>query len=93
MTKTKVNSFWTKKFWVQETLSGGTEYRKRSIVLFTVLSIMLAALFYKLLIVIEGLENSRDILAILTYGLGVLLAVLILLMIIIWLLEYLHKFE
>lgn len=93
MTNAKSKSFWRKDFWVRETRRGGMEYRTISKVLFSVLPILLAALLYKLLTVIEGLEKGPEIIVILAYGVGVLLLMLILLMIIISIIEYLNRFE
>jgi len=82
-----------KGFWTRRTFSGEIEYRTSSKVLFTVLPFLLAGLLYWLLVAVEGLERGPDIIVILAYGIGVLLAMLILLVVIISLIEYLHSFE
>ena len=93
MPNKKGRRFWRKNFWTKETSSGGSEYRTSSKVLFTILPILLAALLYKMLIVIEDLEQGTEIIVAMAYGVGVLLLVVILLMIIISIIEYLNKFE
>ncbi len=82
-----------KSFWMRETLSGKMEHRSSSIVLFTILPVLLAGLFYKLLIAIEGLDRGPEIIVVLTLGISVLLAMLILLVIIISLIDHLRAFE
>ncbi len=82
-----------KGFWTRRTLSGEIEYRTSSKVLFTILPFLLAGLLYKLLVAIEALEKGPEVIVILAYGIGVLLAMLILLVIIVSLIEYLHTFE
>ena len=93
MTSTKSKRFWRKEFWTRQTLSGETEFRAGTKALFTILLLLLPALTYKLLIVIEDLEGGPEILVVLAYALGVLLISLILLVILISLVEYLRKFE
>lgn len=93
MTNAKGKSFWNKRFWFRETRDGGMEYRMSSKVLLSILPFLLAALLYKLLNVIEGLEKGPEIIVILAYGVGVLLLILILLMIIVSIIEYLNRFE
>ena len=82
-----------RNFWIRDMPSGETEYRARSKVLFTILPVLLAALLYKLLIVIDGLERGGDIIMILGIGLSVLMATMILLVLIVSLIEYLRTFE
>jgi hypothetical protein len=86
-------SFWSKSFWIREDYSGGIEYRTSSKVLFKVLPFLVAALFYGLLIMIEGLENGPEIIIVLAYGIIVLMVAAILLILIISLIEFLHEFE
>ena len=93
MTDGKKQRFWNKGFWVRETRRGGLEYRASSKVLFSILPVLLAALLYKLLTVIEGLDKGPEIITVLAYGVGVLLLMLILLMIIVSIIEYLNRFE
>ena len=80
-------------FWIRRTHSGEIEYRTSSKVLFAILPFLLAGLLYKLLVVIEVLDKGAEIIVILAYGIGVLMAMLILLVIIVSLIEYLHTFE
>jgi len=82
-----------KSFWIRDTLSGGTKFRTSSKVLFTMLPFLLVGLFYKLLVTIEGLERGPEIIVVLAYVIGVLMAMLILLVLIISLIEYLRTFE
>jgi len=82
-----------KGFWIRRTLSGEIEYRRSSKVLFAILPFLLAGLLYWMLVAVEGLDKGPEIIVILAYGIGVLLAVLILLVIIVSLIEYLHTFE
>ena len=82
-----------KSFWVKETFYGETEFRTISKVLFAILPFLLAAVLYTLLMVIEGMEKGPEFIVVLAYGIGVLMAMLILLVIIISLIEYLRTFE
>ena len=82
-----------KSFWIKETFSGGTEYRTRTKVLLVILPFLLAAVIYKLLIVMEGMEHGASVIVVLAYGVIVLMATLMLLVIIISILEYLRRFE
>ena len=93
MTKSNDKSFWNREFWIKETFHGGIEYRTSSKILFTLVPILLAVLLYKLLIVIEGLENGAEIIMVMAYGIGILMITLILLVLIISLIEYLRSFE
>ena len=93
MADTKDKSFWKRDFWIRETRRGRTEYRTVSKVLFAILPFVLAALLYKLLIVIEDLKKGPEIIIYLAYGVGILLLMLILLMIIVSIIEYLNRFE
>lgn len=88
MTNTKGRSFW-----IRETSSGEIEYRTSSKVLLTILPLLLGALVYKLLIVIEGLEMGPEIIIVLAYGVVVLMVALILLVVMISIIEYLRRFE
>ena len=85
--------FFRRSFWVEDTPSGGIRYRTGSKVMFTLLPIALAALFYKLLVVVGNLEHGPRIIVVLAYAVIILMVALILLMIIISLIEYLRKFE
>jgi len=82
-----------KSFWIREGLYGEMEYRTISKVLFTILPFLLVALLYTLLMAIEGLERGPEIIVVLAYGIGILMAMLILLVLIISLIEYLRTFE
>lgn len=93
MTNTNGKGFRRKKFWVRQKPSGEFEYRKRSKAFFTILPFLLAALLYKLLLVIDGLENGPAFIVFLALSTSVLMVALILLVIIISLIEYLQKFE
>ena len=84
---------WNKSFWIKETFSGGTEYRKRVKVLLSILPFVLAALLYKLLIMIESLDNGAGIIMALAYAVIVLMVTLMLLVIIVSIIEYLRRFE
>lgn len=61
--------------------------------LFTILPFLLAALLYKLLLVIGNLENGPEFIVFLALSITVLMAALILFVIIVSLIEYLQKFE
>lgn len=83
----------SKSLWIRETASGGIEYKTSSKVLISVLPFLVAALVYNLLIVLEGLEKGPAIITVLTYGIFVLVAVLMLLVIMISIIDYLRRFE
>ena len=57
----------------------------------TILPFILAALFYELLIVIEGMERGPDTIVVLAIGVGILMLILIVLITIISLIEFLNK--
>ena len=82
-----------KSFWTRETSRGDVEYRKHSKALITILPLLLAALCFKLLIVLEDTERGPEIIMVLAYAVVVLMAALMLLVIVISLIEYLQRFE
>ena len=85
--------FWERSFWVKDTQYGGVEYRFSTKLLLTILPILFAVLFYKLLTVIGNMANGHEIIRILAISLGVLLLIVILLVVMISIIEYLRTFE
>lgn len=82
-----------KSFWIRETPSGGTEYRAITKVLFAVLPLLVGVLVYLSLMVIDELPSGAEIIVYLAYGIIVLMAVLILLVVIVSIIDYLRRFE
>lgn len=88
MSKLKTSSFWTR-----EVRNGEREFRTFAKVLFSILPLLLAALVYLLLATIGATTHGAEIVAVLAYGVVVLVAMLTLLVIMISLIEYLRSFE
>ena len=82
-----------KDLWVKASPGGGTELRKGTKFLLAMLPLVMAAAFYGLLLLIEGLSNGREVLIVLAYALIVLFAVLVLLALMVSLIEHLRRFE
>lgn len=88
MTPKKLASFWTKA-----ARNGEREFRTTTKVLFSILPLLLAGLVYLLLVTIGATEGGADIVAVLAYGIVVLVAMLTLLVLMTSLIEYLRSLE
>lgn len=82
-----------KGFWIRDTPGGDIEFSTISKVLFSILPFPIAALFYKLLVMIEDLKSGPEIIITLAYGIILLMAALVLLVIIVAIIDYLRRFE
>jgi len=88
VTKTKRRSFW-----VEEMPDGELRYRTSSKLLFAMLIVLIPAVIYLLLILLEGLTGGPGIITALAYGVIVLVVVAMLMVVVVSLIDYLRRFE
>jgi hypothetical protein len=82
-----------KRLWIKDLPGGDREYRMISKVLFAVVLILIPAVIYGLLLLIEEATGGPMTILVLAYGVIVLMVAVMLVVVILSLIDYLNRFE
>lgn len=82
-----------RSLWVEEMPDGELKYRTSSKLMFALLIVLIPAVIYVLLILLEGLTGGPGIIIAMAYGVIVLVVVAMLMVVVVSLIDYLRRFE